>query len=197
MYLIYNEIIKSYDLNKVYKYVEEKYDVLTLNSIKEYLKLTKKLEKCKTDIFFITSCLQNNIMPNFTHFKTTNDRLRSQPVYKTCRKLLSTTELSNHKSDLNTLNKSINYIRNNKLFEVTSDDLNSILFILDREILNHFKSQAKYKSVKKLNDLGIYVTLNDLNINPIFVTHRLNNKIIEKLFHKLFLILAKPWTMMK
>ena len=42
MYLIYNEIIKSYDLNKVYKYVEEKYDVLTLNSIKEYLKLTKQ-----------------------------------------------------------------------------------------------------------------------------------------------------------
>ena len=138
--------------------------------------MSKKIKKCTTDIYFITSCLQNNIMPNFTHFKTTNNRLRSQPIYKTCRKLLSTTELSNHKSYLYILNKSMKFIRNNKLFEISSDDLNSILHILDHRILNSFRSETKYKSVEKLNDLGIYVTLNDPNVNPILVTHRTHNK---------------------
>ena len=65
-------------------------------------------------------------MQNFTHFKTTNNRLGSQPLYKTCRKLLLTTELSNHKSDLYIFYKTMKFTRNNKFFEISSDDLNSM-----------------------------------------------------------------------
>ena len=50
------------------------------------------------------------------------------------------------------------------------------MMILDHRILNSFRSETKYKSVEKLNDLGIYVTLNDPNVNPILVTHRTHNK---------------------
>ena len=66
-HLIYNEEIKSFDLNQVFKYVERKYNV-SRNLINDYLKLNKRIEKCKNHIFFCTTCLQNNIMPNFTNF---------------------------------------------------------------------------------------------------------------------------------
>ena len=85
--LVFNEEIKSYDLNKLFIYVERKYNV-SRNSIKQYLKLSKRIEKCKNDIFFITMCLQNNILPNFTKFRACNKRLKSQPIYTTIRKLL-------------------------------------------------------------------------------------------------------------
>ena len=50
--LIFNESIKSFDLNNIYKYVEGKYNVIALSSIKEYLKVNKRIEKCKSDIIF-------------------------------------------------------------------------------------------------------------------------------------------------
>ena len=69
------------------------------------------------------------------------------------------------------------FIRNYKLFEISSDDLNKILQFLVHRILNSLRSETKYNSVKELNDLGIYVTLNnDLNVNLILVTHRSHNK---------------------
>ena len=64
--LVYNQEIKSFDLNSIFDYVERKYDV-SRNSIKEYLKVNKRIEKCKNDIFFITTCLQNNTMPITKH----------------------------------------------------------------------------------------------------------------------------------
>ena len=110
-HLVFNENIKSFDLNNIFKYVEGKYGVFTLDSIREYLRLSKRIEKCKIDVYFINSCLQNNIMPKFTHFKTTNNRLRTQPIYHTCRKLLTTTELSNHNSDLRILYRQIKQLQ--------------------------------------------------------------------------------------
>ena len=54
---LFNQNIKSFDLKLIYGYVEGKYGVIVVNSVKEYLKINKRLEKCKNDIFFITSCL--------------------------------------------------------------------------------------------------------------------------------------------
>ena len=88
-------------------------------------RISKRVEKCKNDIFFNTSCLQNSILPNYTRFRTTNKRLRSQPIYRTCRKLLLTTELSNHKSDLKK-NKKLRQLLNSDLFIVPQEDFNSI-----------------------------------------------------------------------
>ena len=173
--LIFNEDIKSFYLNSLWNYVAEKYNVTILNSIKEYLKVNKQLEKCKTDIFFITTCLQNNILPNFTHFKTTNQRLNNQPIYSTCRKLILTTELSNHKEDLTRFNKSIKYIHSHKLFEINSGDLNSIYFILDKRILNNFIDKIKQNAIKKLKNLNIHLSHDDLIIDQTFVNRRRNN----------------------
>ena len=47
--LVYNEEIKSHDLHTIYHYVENKYGRITLNSIKEFLKISKRVEKCKND----------------------------------------------------------------------------------------------------------------------------------------------------
>ena len=41
-HLIYNEAIKSKDLYSVYQYVEGKYYVYAKESIKEYVKLSKR-----------------------------------------------------------------------------------------------------------------------------------------------------------
>jgi len=115
-------------------------------------------------------------MPNFTNFKTTNNRLRSQPIFKTCRKLLLTTELSNHKSDLHHYNSSIKSLKNNELFDIESTDLNSIQFILDNEILNNYRHLLKQKSLKKLNNLGIALTMNDIIVNNAFISDRNKNR---------------------
>ena len=87
-HLVYNDEIKSYDLHTIYRYVENKYERTTLNSIKEFLKINKRVEKCKNDIFFNTSCLQYNILPNYTGFKTTNNRLIKQKRKKKLNKLV-------------------------------------------------------------------------------------------------------------
>jgi len=79
-HLIYNEAIKSKDLYSIYQYVEGKYHVYAKESIKEYVKLSKKIEKCKSDIYFITICLRNYKLPNLTQFKLTKNRLRSKSI---------------------------------------------------------------------------------------------------------------------
>ena len=50
--LIFNQEIKSFDLRSIYQYVESEYGVFVVKSIKEYVKLSKRIEKCKNDIFF-------------------------------------------------------------------------------------------------------------------------------------------------
>jgi hypothetical protein len=76
-HLIYNEDIKSKDLYSIYQYVEGKYNVYAKDSIKEYVKICKRIEKCKSDIYFITSFLRNNKLPNFTQFKVNQKTLDS------------------------------------------------------------------------------------------------------------------------
>jgi len=181
-HLIYNEDIKSKDLYSIYQYVEGKYNVYAKDSIKEYVKMSKRIEKCKSDIYFITSCLRNNKLPNFTQFKVTNNRLRSQPIYKTMRKLILTTELSNHNSDLNKYHKYTKTIfKRDEVFKIPSDELNSIIFVLDRELLSKYSLNCKQKILKKLNYLGIDINLNDMIVDPTFITQR-NNK--HKKSHK-------------
>ena len=51
---ILNESIKSYDLNSLYSYVEEKYNVTILSWIKEYLNVNKQLKRCRTYILYKT-----------------------------------------------------------------------------------------------------------------------------------------------
>ena len=181
-HLVYNEDIKSKDLYSIYQYVEGKYNVYAKDSIKEYVKMSKRIEKCKSDIYFITSCLRNNKLPNFTQFKVTNNRLRSQPIYKTMRKLILTTELSNHNSDLNKYHKYTKTIfKRDEVFKIPSDELNSIIFVLDRELLSKYSLNCKQKILKKLNYLGIDINLNDMIVDPTFITQR-NNK--HKKSHK-------------
>ena len=176
--LVYNET-KSFDLINIYRYVEENYDAYTLNSIKQYLKINKRIEKCKNDIFFATTCLQNNIMPNFTRFKTTNNRLRHQPIYLTCRKLILTTELSNHKTDLRKFIKSRKYLINNELFHIKTDDFNSIDFVLKKHVIEKFIFKTHQRTIKKLKNLKIAITTNDIIVNPIFINKSRNNLHLE------------------
>ena len=44
--LIFNQEIKSFDLRSIYQYVESEYGVFVVKSIKEYVKLSKRIEKC-------------------------------------------------------------------------------------------------------------------------------------------------------
>ena len=66
MYLVYYQIIKSYDLHTIFQFVESKYGVFVLESIGEYVKISKRIEKYKNYIFIITTCLQNGVLPNFS-----------------------------------------------------------------------------------------------------------------------------------
>jgi hypothetical protein len=75
-------------------------------------------------------------MPKFSQFKTTNNRLRTQSIYHTCRKLLTTTELANHNSDIRILYKQLKHLQNsNDFFNIPSNDLNSIYHVLDNQVL--------------------------------------------------------------
>jgi hypothetical protein len=168
--IIFNQEIKSFDFLNLFNYVKLNYSVSTLNTIKEYLKMCKKLEKCKSDIFFLTSCLQYNKLPNFTYFKTTNKKLRFQPIYNNCRKLLTTAELSNHKQDLYKYNRIIKQFNNDKLFEINSADLNSIKYVFDNRALNKFRYDTKKRCINKLNKIGIDLSLNDAVVDPHFNT---------------------------
>ena len=72
-------------------------------------------------------------------------------------------------------NRSIKYIHSHKLFEINSGDLNSIYFILDKRILNNFIDKIKQNAIKKLKNLNIYLSHNDLIIDQTFVNRRRNN----------------------
>jgi hypothetical protein len=174
MNLVYNENIKSFDLHNIYQYVENKYSVFVLNSVKEFVKISKRIEKCKNDIFFLTTCLQNGVLPNFTSFRTTNNRLKGQPVYKTCRKLLLTTELSNHKSDLKKLLRDFKKFKHQKLFAINSEDFNSLEFVINKLILEKNTARIRKSTIKKLKNLNIFLTTNDIEVNPQFANMRLD-----------------------
>ena len=184
---VYNEVIKSYDLHTIYQYVENKYKRTTLDSLKEFIKISKRIEKCMNDIFFNTSCLQHNVLPNYTRFKTTNNRLKLQSIYRVCRKLLLTTELSNHKSDLKKLNKKQRELLNGPLFEIPQQDFNSIEFVISKFILNVHARQSREKIIKKLNNLNVMLNTNEISVNSQFVNMRRNN-----IDHEILLPTFKP-----
>ena len=93
------------------------------------------------------------------------------------RKLILTTELSNHNSDLNKYNKIIKLIlKRDVIFNIPSDELNSIIFVLNREILSKYSFDCKLNILKKLNYLGIGLNLNDIIVDPTFITQRKNKR---------------------
>jgi hypothetical protein len=185
--LVYNEVIKSYDLHTIYQYVENKYKRTTLDSLKEFIKISKRIEKCKNDIFFNTSCLQHNVLPNYTRFKTTNNRLKLQAIYRICRKLLLTAELSNHKSDLKKLNKKLRELLNGSLFVIPQEDFNSMEYVFNNIIFRSHAHFSRTKTIKKLNDLNVMLNTNDISVNSQFVNMRRNN-----IDHEILLPTFKP-----
>ena len=66
-------------------------------------------------------------------------------------------------------------LKNNELFSINSEDFNSIEFVLNKFIFEKHAIKTRNLTIKKLNNLNIRFTINDISVNPQFQNMRLNN----------------------
>ena len=84
--------------------LRETYGDPVLKSVRRYEKLDFKLRKTDLDINYLETCINNNVVPKFCEFKTSNRHLQSSNTYKKCQEDLIREELKvkrKHRQSLN------------------------------------------------------------------------------------------------
>ena len=84
--------------------LRSRYGNKLVKEIGKFEKIYYKLQKCKTDIVFLETCLENNIIPNFLNFHVNNLHLKTSRAYS-CQMKLLREEISVKKSKVKTFEK--------------------------------------------------------------------------------------------
>ena len=84
-----------FPLDKSITYVlRSRYGNLVVKELRKFEKVDYSLRKCKLDLTFLLSCLQNNIIPKFLNFRVSNSYLKSSRAYHACQIKLLKEEIS-------------------------------------------------------------------------------------------------------
>ena len=67
----------------------------SLAAFRKYQRIDLKLSKAKLDLSFLTKCKSHGVIPQFLHFKVTNQRLKSSAAYRQCQRKLLEEEIFN------------------------------------------------------------------------------------------------------
>ena len=73
--------------------IRRRYGNNTVKTLRKYEKLDYKNRKAKLDLDFLQTCQNNNVMPNFLHFKLANKSLKTSEAYRNCQNQLLIAEI--------------------------------------------------------------------------------------------------------
>ena len=149
--------------------IRDRYDENTLQKIRKLEKLDFKIRKCKLDIDYLETCIENNLRPKFLNFKVANPSLKGSKAYRECQLKLLKQELSNKKSEQR--------IKDNEQKRLKDDLVRTLSLVDYTHLISIFTtsndvvlSKCQQRHKKKLYDLGYFEKDKDVN-DPDQVIH--------------------------
>ena len=112
-----------------------------LKKVRRFEKLDYKIRKILLDVSFLESCFSNEVIPNFLHFRTANNRLQNSTSYADCQKLLLQEELSS---------KNIQLDKVKKEFKLLKKDLCNVMSIFDYLYVTSLFLESNLNSIEKV-----------------------------------------------
>ena len=85
--------------------IRERYDVSVLKSVRTFENGNFKVRKAELDLDFLSTCYNNNLVPNFLKFRLANQPLRNSVAYKQCQTRLLKEEIATKKMSIKRLHK--------------------------------------------------------------------------------------------
>ena len=124
-----------------------RYGDSVLKSIRKFEKLDFKIRKLLLDLNFLDSCVVNNVIPRFLHFRTTNAQLQNSASYEECQKLLLQEEMANKRAQLEVTKLDFKKLKK-ELFGIMS--VFDYLYITSLFLDGNVKSSEKIESKQYL-----------------------------------------------
>ena len=149
--------------------IRDRYDENTLKKIRKLESLDFKIRKCKLDIEYLQTCINNNLRPKFLNFKVSNPSLKGSKAYSECQLKLLHQELSNKKSHYRIKENEQKRLKDELVRTLSLVDYTHLISIFTSSndaVLS--KCQQRHK--KKLYDLGYFEKDKDVN-DPDQVIH--------------------------
>ena len=87
--------------------LQSRYGNTLVKEVRKFEKIDYKLRKCKLDIIFLESCLENKIIPKCMNFRVSNLHLKTSRAYFSCQWKLLREEISVKKSKVKTSKKDL------------------------------------------------------------------------------------------
>ena len=115
------------------KYLQNHCGYPGLKIYRKFLNESRKLEKCKLDLLFLTKCKTYDIIPKFLRFKLYRKSLHAQQFYKSWRIKLLDHEISDKKLRISSLTNSVH---------TSSSTVRSNFSILDNFLIVRFVSKT-------------------------------------------------------
>ena len=134
--------------------LRSRYGNTVVKDIRKFEKIDFALRKCKLDLLFLETCLENQIIPKFLNFRVSKLHLKTSRAYHACQLKLLREEISFKRSRIKTLENDFN-TRKRKLrgiLGIIDCTLVCCLFLNKND--KKLKNQQDIHS-KKLFNLGI------------------------------------------
>lgn len=131
--------------------------------ISKYIKTANKIEKCKLDIRFNQTCLDNDKLPNYTRINLPNDQLSKSDIIPKFRRNLLKKEIRNKTTSKRNLEKELQKLTN-QLFDLSPEEWLCIINITNLRI-NKLTKQTNKSHERKLKKLNIKINTN-IQVDP-------------------------------
>ena len=130
------------------------YGSTVVKDIRKFEKTDLALRKCKLDVLFLETCLENQVIPKCLHFRVSNLHLKTSRAYHACQLKLLREEISFKRSRIKTLENDFNTCRRKLRGILGIIDYTHVCCLFSNKNDKKLKNQQDIHS-KKLFDLGI------------------------------------------
>ena len=118
----------------------------SLAAFRKYQRIDLKLSKAKLDLSFLTKCKSHEVIPQFSNFKVTNQRLKSSAAYRQCQRKLLEEDIFNKQCRIRKLKIELSTVYGCLADLVSSLDLVHLKPCLNLKTLNSFNVMKIFKN---------------------------------------------------
>ena len=134
--------------------LRSRYGNTVVKDIRQFEKIDFALRRCKLDLLFLETCLENQIIPKFLNFRVSNLHLKTSRAYHACQPKLLREEISFKRSRIKTLENDFNTRKRKLRGMLGIIDYTHVCCLFLNKNDKKLKNQQDIHS-KKLFNLGI------------------------------------------
>ena len=160
--------------------LRRRYGLPVLKLYRSTERLDYKVRKLQCDIDFLTSCSQQDLIPNFLRFKLYTRVLHHSRLYRNCQRQFLNREIKSKKRTLWLLNDRLKCLVTQLKEAVSWLDIHHLLCLIERTNCNTI-SRVKFVQNDKLKKLG-FITNDGVSHNDVLFNY--SNRILSDLEKK-------------